>query len=168
MKSNCIAPAARTRLTLATPGLDEIMAAKEGAFDDWDPANVSPLVAYLQHGRLPVHRRDVLRPGRRRQAGPVVGDGRDRRAQRDVDRRRARRGADARQLSPLVAGRRSPAYSVMALISSAIFCEASSLGIAVCIAISFIMSPCTVILPAMNACIPAAGSWSTKIALAVS
>ena len=23
------------------------MAAKEGAFDDWDPANVSPLVAYL-------------------------------------------------------------------------------------------------------------------------
>jgi NAD(P)-dependent dehydrogenase (short-subunit alcohol dehydrogenase family) len=47
VKSNCIAPAARTRLTLATPGLDEIMAAKEGAFDDWDPANVSPLVAYL-------------------------------------------------------------------------------------------------------------------------
>ena len=47
VKSNCIAPAARTRLTLATPGLDEIMAAKEGAFDEWDPKNVSPLVAYL-------------------------------------------------------------------------------------------------------------------------
>jgi len=47
VKSNCIAPAARTRLTLATPGLDEIMGAKEGAFDDWDPANVSPLVCYL-------------------------------------------------------------------------------------------------------------------------
>jgi NAD(P)-dependent dehydrogenase (short-subunit alcohol dehydrogenase family) len=47
VKSNCIAPAARTRLTLATPGLDEIMAAKDGTFDDWDPANVSPLVAYL-------------------------------------------------------------------------------------------------------------------------
>jgi NAD(P)-dependent dehydrogenase (short-subunit alcohol dehydrogenase family) len=47
VKSNCIAPAARTRLTLATPGLDEIMEAKEGAFDDWDPANVSPLVCYL-------------------------------------------------------------------------------------------------------------------------
>jgi len=47
VKSNCIAPAARTRLTLATPGLDEIMEAKSGAFDDWDPANVSPLVCYL-------------------------------------------------------------------------------------------------------------------------
>jgi NAD(P)-dependent dehydrogenase (short-subunit alcohol dehydrogenase family) len=47
VKSNCIAPAARTRLTLATPGLEDIMAAKDGAFDMWDPANVSPLVAYL-------------------------------------------------------------------------------------------------------------------------
>jgi NAD(P)-dependent dehydrogenase (short-subunit alcohol dehydrogenase family) len=45
--SNCIAPGARTRLTLATPGLEDIMTAKEGAFDVWDPANVSPLVAYL-------------------------------------------------------------------------------------------------------------------------
>jgi NAD(P)-dependent dehydrogenase (short-subunit alcohol dehydrogenase family) len=45
--SNCIAPGARTRLTLATPGLEEIMAPKDGAFDEWDPANVSPLVAYL-------------------------------------------------------------------------------------------------------------------------
>ena len=47
VKSNCIAPAARTRLTLATPGLEDIMAAKDGAFDMWDPANVSPLVCYL-------------------------------------------------------------------------------------------------------------------------
>jgi len=47
VKSNCIAPAARTRLTLATPGLEDIMEAKDGVFDDWDPANVSPLVAYL-------------------------------------------------------------------------------------------------------------------------
>ncbi len=47
VKSNCIAPAARTRLTLATPGLEDIMEAKEGTFDDWDPANVSPLVCYL-------------------------------------------------------------------------------------------------------------------------
>jgi NAD(P)-dependent dehydrogenase (short-subunit alcohol dehydrogenase family) len=45
--SNCIAPGARTRLTLATPGLEDIMTPKEGAFDEWDPANVSPLVAYL-------------------------------------------------------------------------------------------------------------------------
>ncbi len=47
VKSNAIAPAARTRLTLATPGLEDVMAAKEGAFDMWDPANVSPLVGYL-------------------------------------------------------------------------------------------------------------------------
>lgn len=47
VKSNSIAPAARTRLTLATPGLEDVMAPKEGAFDMWDPANVSPLVAYL-------------------------------------------------------------------------------------------------------------------------
>jgi NAD(P)-dependent dehydrogenase (short-subunit alcohol dehydrogenase family) len=47
VRSNCIAPAARTRLTLATPGLDEIMAPKEGTFDEWDPKNVSPLVCYL-------------------------------------------------------------------------------------------------------------------------
>lgn len=47
--SNCVAPAARTRLTLATPGLGGLIAAPEDgeAFDQWDPANVSPLVAYL-------------------------------------------------------------------------------------------------------------------------
>jgi NAD(P)-dependent dehydrogenase (short-subunit alcohol dehydrogenase family) len=49
--SNCIAPAARTRLTLATPGLEDIMAARDGAFDEWAPANVSPLVAYLSSTR---------------------------------------------------------------------------------------------------------------------
>jgi NAD(P)-dependent dehydrogenase (short-subunit alcohol dehydrogenase family) len=47
VKSNTIAPGARTRLTLATPGLGDIMQPKEGAFDPWDPANISPLVAYL-------------------------------------------------------------------------------------------------------------------------
>ncbi len=47
VKVNCIAPVARTRLTLATPGLDEIMAARDGMFDEWDPANVAPVVAYL-------------------------------------------------------------------------------------------------------------------------
>lgn len=45
--SNCIAPGARTRLTLATPGLDAIMSPQGDGFDEWDPANVSPLVAYL-------------------------------------------------------------------------------------------------------------------------
>ena len=47
VKSNVIAPGARTRLTLATPGLGEIMKPKENEFDPWDPANISPLVAYL-------------------------------------------------------------------------------------------------------------------------
>jgi NAD(P)-dependent dehydrogenase (short-subunit alcohol dehydrogenase family) len=47
VKSNTIAPGARTRLTLATPGLEDIMKPKPGAFDEWDPANISPLVAYL-------------------------------------------------------------------------------------------------------------------------
>ncbi len=49
VRSNCIAPGARTRLTLATPGLDQMIAAPADAaqFDTWDPANISPLVAYL-------------------------------------------------------------------------------------------------------------------------
>ena len=47
VKSNTIAPGARTRLTLATPGLGDIMSPREGEFDPWDPANISPLVAYL-------------------------------------------------------------------------------------------------------------------------
>lgn len=49
VKSNSIAPAARTRLTEATPGLGERIAAPNDAalFDEWDPANISPLVAYL-------------------------------------------------------------------------------------------------------------------------
>ncbi len=51
--SNCIAPGARTRLTLATPGLPEIMAPKESGFDEWDPANISPLVAYLSTADCP-------------------------------------------------------------------------------------------------------------------
>ncbi|CAN5483812.1 SDR family oxidoreductase [soil metagenome] len=49
--SNCIAPAARTRLTMSSPGLDDIMAPREGAFDEWDPANVAPVVAYLASER---------------------------------------------------------------------------------------------------------------------
>ena len=49
VRSNSIAPAARTRLTLATPGLGDRIAEPENKaqFDEWDPANISPLVAYL-------------------------------------------------------------------------------------------------------------------------
>ena len=47
VRSNCIAPAARTRLTESTPGLGDMVAAPVEGFDVWDPANVSPLVGYL-------------------------------------------------------------------------------------------------------------------------
>jgi NAD(P)-dependent dehydrogenase (short-subunit alcohol dehydrogenase family) len=45
--SNCVVPGARTRLTMSSPGLPEIMEAPAEGFDVWDPANVSPLVVYL-------------------------------------------------------------------------------------------------------------------------
>jgi NAD(P)-dependent dehydrogenase (short-subunit alcohol dehydrogenase family) len=45
--SNCIAPGARTRLTLASPGLEDIMAPAASGFDEWSPANISPLAAFL-------------------------------------------------------------------------------------------------------------------------
>jgi len=49
VRVNAIAPLARTRLTEATPGMSDAIAAPQDAskFDSWDPANVSPLVAYL-------------------------------------------------------------------------------------------------------------------------
>jgi len=49
VRVNAIAPAARTRLTEATPGLGDVVKAPDdaGAFDVWDPANISPLVGYL-------------------------------------------------------------------------------------------------------------------------
>ena len=49
VRVNAIAPVARTRLTLSTPGLEERIAAPANpdAFDEWDPANISPLVAWL-------------------------------------------------------------------------------------------------------------------------
>jgi NAD(P)-dependent dehydrogenase (short-subunit alcohol dehydrogenase family) len=53
VRSNCIAPAARTRLTEATPGLGEVIQPPKDGFDVWDPANVSPLVAYLATAGCP-------------------------------------------------------------------------------------------------------------------
>jgi NAD(P)-dependent dehydrogenase (short-subunit alcohol dehydrogenase family) len=48
VRVNAISPAARTRMTENTPGLSDVVQAPEnGTFDVWDPANVSPLVAYL-------------------------------------------------------------------------------------------------------------------------
>ena len=53
VRSNAIAPAARTRLTEATPGLSEVVKPPEEGFDVWDPANVSPFVAYLATADCP-------------------------------------------------------------------------------------------------------------------
>ncbi len=52
---NAIAPIARTRLTLATPGMGALFAAPvaEGEFDAFSPANISPLVAYLATEKCP-------------------------------------------------------------------------------------------------------------------
>jgi NAD(P)-dependent dehydrogenase (short-subunit alcohol dehydrogenase family) len=48
VRVNAIAPAARTRMTESTPGLSDIVKAPgEEKFDVWNPANISPLVAYL-------------------------------------------------------------------------------------------------------------------------
>jgi len=53
VRSNCIAPAARTRLTEETPGLGEVVKPPKEGFDVWDPANISPLVAYLATADCP-------------------------------------------------------------------------------------------------------------------
>jgi NAD(P)-dependent dehydrogenase (short-subunit alcohol dehydrogenase family) len=55
VRANAIAPVARTRLTLATPGLGDAIAPPEDAakFDPWDPANISPLVAFLATADCP-------------------------------------------------------------------------------------------------------------------
>jgi NAD(P)-dependent dehydrogenase (short-subunit alcohol dehydrogenase family) len=48
VRVNAIAPVARTRLTLETPGMgDRIQPPEDGSFDSWDPANISPIVAWL-------------------------------------------------------------------------------------------------------------------------
>jgi NAD(P)-dependent dehydrogenase (short-subunit alcohol dehydrogenase family) len=47
VRSNAICPGARTRLTEATPGLGDAVKPPEEGFDVWNPANVSPFVAYL-------------------------------------------------------------------------------------------------------------------------
>jgi NAD(P)-dependent dehydrogenase (short-subunit alcohol dehydrogenase family) len=55
VKANAIAPAARTRLTLATPGIsDAILHTPDEGFDAMDPANVAPFVAYLATADCPI------------------------------------------------------------------------------------------------------------------
>ena len=48
VRSNCLVPAARTRLTEATPGLSEVVKEPDDeSFDVWAPGHVSPIVAWL-------------------------------------------------------------------------------------------------------------------------
>lgn len=55
VRVNAIAPIARTRLTLATPGMGALMAEPdEGEADLFAPANISPLVAYLATEKCPI------------------------------------------------------------------------------------------------------------------
>jgi len=55
VRVNTIAPVARTRLTLQTPGLGDAVKAPEdpNAYDPWAPGNISPLVAYLAMADCP-------------------------------------------------------------------------------------------------------------------
>jgi len=55
VRANAIAPIARTRLTLATPGMGAVMGEPEdGEVDLFSPANISPLVAYLATEKCPL------------------------------------------------------------------------------------------------------------------
>ena len=56
VRVNAIAPLARTRLTEATPGMTDAVAAPSdpAKFDAWDPANISPIVGYLLTADCPV------------------------------------------------------------------------------------------------------------------
>ncbi len=56
VRVNAIAPAARTRLTESAPGLGDMVARPDDPdrFDEWDPANTSPLVAWLAGSDCPV------------------------------------------------------------------------------------------------------------------
>ena len=56
VRVNAIAPAARTRMTESTPGLADIVGVPkdESQFDVWDPANVSPVAAYLATESCPI------------------------------------------------------------------------------------------------------------------
>jgi NAD(P)-dependent dehydrogenase (short-subunit alcohol dehydrogenase family) len=56
VRVNCVAPAGRTGMTLGISTLAGTVQAPEDldAFDEWDPANVAPLVAYLATADCPL------------------------------------------------------------------------------------------------------------------
>ena len=55
VRVNAIAPIARTRLTLATPGMGSLMAEpEEGELDLFSPANISPAGGLPGDGEVPI------------------------------------------------------------------------------------------------------------------
>ncbi|WP_405167445.1 SDR family oxidoreductase [Nocardia sp. NBC_01499] len=56
VRANAIAPVARTRLTLATPGMGAMFAEEvpAGEFDAFAPENIAPIVAYLAQEKCPI------------------------------------------------------------------------------------------------------------------
>ena len=66
VRVNAIAPAAAHAHDRGDPGLGDIVKAPRdpGAFDVWNPANVSPLVAYLATEGCPLTGQRPVRPGR--------------------------------------------------------------------------------------------------------
>jgi NAD(P)-dependent dehydrogenase (short-subunit alcohol dehydrogenase family) len=77
VRSNCIVPGARTRLTMSSPGLPEIMEAPADGFDIWHPRNVAPIVAYLSGATCPFNGETFYVQGgtvRRLEPWNLVGD----------------------------------------------------------------------------------------------
>lgn len=67
VKVNAVAPAARTRMTDDTPEVRELRKAPvdERTFDEWHPANISPLVAYLATESCPMSGKILFAQGGR-------------------------------------------------------------------------------------------------------
>jgi len=65
VRVNAIAPVARTRMTETLPSLAQLFErpSDPAVFDEWDPANVSPLVVYLATGSCPITGRVFLVQG---------------------------------------------------------------------------------------------------------
>ena len=86
VRSNCIAPAARTRLTEATPGLGDMVAAPDRGLRPLGPGQRVAARRLPRHRGLPDHRPHVLRAGRHGAGDGAVADGRAPRARRRAGR----------------------------------------------------------------------------------
>ena len=93
VRVNAIAPIARTRLTLATPGMGALFAEEvpEGEFDAFAPSNISPLVARLAARTASSPASCSPSRAARSRSSPGWHDVYDHRVRRPVDHRRPRR-----------------------------------------------------------------------------